>query len=89
MAVNDYIKIDTNTTTAIHAGKLKEGVRQLRNAIDTLIFIRKMMEHMTDESDFTLIETLFGLDAGKGATVYSLVNGAVGNAQKNLTEQVG
>jgi hypothetical protein len=89
MAVNDYIKIDTSTTTAIHAQKLKEGIRQLRNAVDTLVFIRKMMEHMTDESDFALIELLFGLEAGKGSIVYNLVNGAVGNAQKNLTEQVG
>jgi hypothetical protein len=89
MAVIDYIKIDTTTTTGIHAGKLKQGIRQLRDAVDTLVFLRKLMEHMTDESDFTMIETLFGLEAGKGSIVYGLVNGAVGNAQKNLTEQVG
>lgn len=89
MATNDYIKINTNTTTAIHANNLKNGIRHLRQAYDEMLFIRRMMEHMTDETDFSTIEALFGLDAGKGSAVYSLVNNAVGNGAKNLTEQVG
>lgn len=89
MATNDYIKIDTSTTTAIHAQRLKGGIRQLRQAYDEIIFIRRMMEHMTDETDFTTIEALFGLEVGKGAAVYTLVNNGVGAGAKNLTEQVG
>lgn len=89
MAVNDFIKIDTSTVTATHAQRLKNAVIELRRAIDDLIFLRKTMEHMTDEASFTLIEELFGVAPGKGATVYALVNNSVSTAAKNLTEQVG
>lgn len=88
MPVNDYIKIG-NEPAAIHAAKLRSGIRQLRQAYYEMIFIRRMMEHMTDEVDFSLIETLYGLETGNGARVYALVNNAVGNGAKNLTEQVG
>lgn len=89
MAVNDFIRIDTSTVTATHAQRLKGAVNELRRAIDDLIFLRKTMEHMTDELSYTLIEELFGIAPGKGGAVYALVNNAVSAGAKNLTEQVG
>lgn len=55
------------------------------------------MNHNHDGSVFTDLEALFGLPAGKGQTVFDLVNGAVGSMEgafqvadaKNITERVG
>lgn len=89
MASNIWIKIHTEINTATQAQQLKSAIADLRRAIDSLTFIRKKMENMTNETDFALIEELYGLDAGKGTTVYALVNGALGAGAKSLTEQVG
>lgn len=56
-----------------------------------------IMGHNNDGTVFTDIDTLFGLPAGKGQTVFNLVNGSIGSMQgnfqvadaKTITEQVG
>lgn len=85
----DYIKIDTSTTTAIHAQTLKNAVRQVRQAYDDVIFLKQMMDHMTDGTSYVDVETYFGLASGQGQAVYDLVNNSMGAAAKNLTERVG
>lgn len=93
----DYIKIDTSTTTAIHAGTLKSFVHALRDAYEQGLKVKAIMAHNHDGSVFTDIETLFGVPAGMGQTVFDLVNGTVGSMEgtfkvadaKNLTERVG
>ena len=85
----DFIKIDTGITTAIHAGTLKSTVQQVRQAYDRIIFLKQMMDHMTDGTNFTDVELYFGLPVGQGQTVYNLVNAAMGAPARNLTEQVG
>jgi hypothetical protein len=55
------------------------------------------MTHSNDGTDFTDIETLFGVEAGSGQVVFDLVNGSTGamigqfqNADcKTITEKVG
>jgi hypothetical protein len=55
------------------------------------------MTHNNDGTNFTDIETLFGIEAGEGQTVFDLVNGStgamVGTFQntdcKTITEKVG
>lgn len=79
MAV-DFIKVDpTLTPQAQPCGVLLLGlVAQLRNTIDQLDRVKAVMDHSNDGATFSAIETLFGLPAGKGQTVYDLVNGTSG-----------
>lgn len=55
------------------------------------------MGHLNDGSNFSDIESAFGLEAGQGQILFDLVNGAVGsmegqfqvNDAKTITEKVG
>lgn len=93
----DFIKVDTATTTATHAADLKAFVSVLRDAYQRGKKIIAVMGHNNDGSNFADIEALFGLPAGKGQTVFNLVNGAVGSMEgtfqvadaKNITETLG
>ena len=74
----DFIKIDSTTTTAIFASELKSCINSLRDTIDRLDKVKGIMDHNQDGTVFTDIETLFGLPAGKGTTVYDYINGSRG-----------
>ena len=90
----DFIKIDP---IASQANLLKNYVNVLRQAYEIGGRVRAIMTHNNDGTVFTDIETLFGLPAGKGQTVFNLVNGSIGSMEgtfqvsdaKTLTEQVG
>jgi hypothetical protein len=90
----DYIKI---TPTAPQAMLLRNFIAAQRQAYNLGVQVREMMGHNNDGADFSDIETLFGLPAGKGQTVFDLVNGAVGSMvgdfqsddAKQITEQLG
>lgn len=93
----DFIKIDTTTTTATQAGELKAFTTILRDAYARGKKILAVMGHNNDGTVFTDIEALYGLPAGKGQTVFNLINGAVGSMEgsfqvsdaKNVTETLG
>ena len=93
----DFIKVDTTTITATHARKLLEYKERLRAAYDAGKHVLAIMNHNNDGANWSDIEALFGLPAGKGRTVYDLMNGSVGAMEgtfqtadaKNLTETVG
>jgi hypothetical protein len=97
MPVNDYIKIDTSTTSAVEAGTLKNAIRQLEIAKQQLTSVINKMGHNTNGTVFTTMEGLYGLPAGSGQTVYDLVNGTIGamngtfqnNNSTTLIERVG
>jgi hypothetical protein len=97
MPVNDYIKIDTTISTAVEAGTLKSAIRQLETAKQALTSVLNKMGHNSDGTVFTSLETLYGLPAGKGQTVFDLVNGTIGamngtfqnNNSTTLIERVG
>lgn len=81
----DHIKIDTtNAATSPLAQSLKSYVQQLRLAFNTGEQIVAQMSHMNDGTNFTDIETIFGLPAGKGQAVFDLVNGAQGSMKGNF-----
>lgn len=92
----DFIKIDITQSAATQAGLLKNYVTQLRNSYELGKRCIAIMGHNNDGTVFSDIETLFGLPAGKGQTVFNLVNGSVGSMEgtfqvadaKNITEQV-
>ena len=73
----DFIKINTNG--APQAVLLKGYVQALRSAIEQGERVRAIMNHNHDNVDFSDIESLFGLPAGSGQTVFDLVNGSVGS----------
>lgn len=93
----DFIKIDASVTTATQAGLLKSYVASLRQAYELGTRVKAIMTHNNDGSTFTDIETFFGLPAGKGQTVFNLVNGSIGSMEgtfqvadaKTITEQLG
>lgn len=93
----DFIAINTTAPAAIGAGPLKTYVRQMRDAYQSGQWIKAVMVHNNDGTNFTDIETLFGLPAGSGQVVFDLVNGSVGAMEGTfqvadcvvLTEKVG
>jgi|SRR5882724_5128069 len=94
----DFIKIDvSNPSVATQAALLKNYVAVLRQAYETGTRVKAIMTHNNDGTVFTDIETYFGLPAGKGQTMFNLVNGSIGSMEgtfqvsdaKTITESVG
>ncbi len=67
-----YIVIGTETRLA---AELRQAVRNLVQAWQQIDHIKDIMDTQAAASDFSLIESQFGLPAGKGETVYNLVAG--------------
>jgi hypothetical protein len=68
-----YIKVDISKRlgadlrqTVVHGAEFDERLHRLKDVMETMI----------DGSDYSRLETEFGLAAGKGETVYNLVSGA-------------
>lgn len=72
-----YEHIKITASAGPHASELNNAVTQLEAARDTFRRLKEQMEAMIDGVDYTRIETLFGLEAGNGQTVYNLVAGTV------------
>lgn len=93
----DFIKIDTTTSTATQAASLRAFKDTLRSAYEQGKRILAVMGHNNDGTVFTDVESLFGLPANKGQTVFNLVNGSIGSMEgtfqvadvKTLTETLG
>lgn len=93
----DFIKVDRTQSAATQASLLLSYVSALRQSYELGVKTLAVMNHNNDGSVWTDLETLFGLPAGKGQTVYNLINGSVGSMTgafqvpdaKNLTETLG
>lgn len=93
----DFIKIDRTNVAATQAASLLNYANNIRAAYDQGTKILAVMGHNNDGTVFTDIETLYGLPAGKGQTVFNLVNGSIGSMNgtfqvadaKTVTEIVG
>ena len=92
----DFITI-TSTATSVQAPLLKSYISALRQAYNLGAQCAAIMTHNNDGTDFTDVETLFGVESGEGQAVFDLVNGSTGamnglfqnNDCKTITEQVG
>jgi hypothetical protein len=71
----DFIKVTTNDTNAPFAADLVSLVRQVRGVFDQIDKVLDVMTHTNNGSDFTTLETLFGLPTGQGQMVFDLCNG--------------
>lgn len=85
-----YIK--QNMTT--HAARLCSTVRNLRDSISDLRELYATLASMRDGSNYSLIEEMFGLTAGDGQRVFSLVRDslelidALDNGQANKLQRL-
>ncbi len=76
MAVQ-YILVDTSQRLG---SELRQAVNY-GNAFDTqVVRLKEIMETMIDGTDYSAVETNFGLQVGSGQTVYNLVSGAATDA---------
>ena len=62
-------------TNTEQSSNLDTALQNLRNARDRLNYAKAVMETCIDSGDYTLVETLWGLPAGTGETVYNLISG--------------
>lgn len=76
MAAN-FISVDTTTTTARFSREAVSLSVQIRSLIDLLEQISSKGAQMNDGTDYTLLETLYGLPTGTGQTYLSFVNGSL------------
>ena len=73
----DFIKIDQGLTTQKFASELISAINSLRQTQVQFTRIAELMSHMNDGSNFTDIETYFGLPAGVGSGTNTIVSGVV------------
>lgn len=74
----DFVKVDKAQAGQKFGPDLMTAATQTRFLIDHLEFIKGVMEHNTDGSNYADVETLFGLAAGNGAIAYNLIAGTLG-----------
>lgn len=65
------------TTTTVHGGRLLNIVDQINNSIADLRVLYSSMLAMRGGTDYTRIETMFGLNAGEGQTVFNYVKESI------------
>jgi hypothetical protein len=68
-----YLPIDT---TKRFGAKLQEDAALLGDAVSKIRLMNDLLQNMQDGVDYTLVEQMFGLPAGKGADLVYLVAGA-------------
>jgi hypothetical protein len=94
---NDFILITVNAQNQSQASQLKNLASVAAQVYSMAAAVRNKMTHMNTGSDFTRIETEFGLQPGTGQEVFDMVNGALnamdGTMQtsdfKTMTEKLG
>ena len=79
MGAIDFIKVSSNDTNATRASALVSAARALREAYEQLGYVLDNMNHLHDGTDFSQIETFYGLEAGNGQVEFNLINGAKGS----------
>lgn len=90
----DFIPINLQSP---QGSLLKQYTQALRQAYELGMRVSGIMNHSNDGTNFTNIETTFGVPAGDGRTVFDLVNGSTGAMNgtfqnqdcKTITEKVG
>ena len=70
----DHISINTG---AHYGFRLRTALDNCRNGFKELEFMVDLMSHMNDGSDYSYLETKFGLKAGEGQTVQSEITSAL------------
>lgn len=100
--IADFITIDREAAAALEAGELLQWIRDLRSVYERGSRIREKMKHNFDDSNpqsivWSALEAKWGVPTGKGADVYTYIDGTVGSmegvfqtsAARDLTARVG
>lgn len=74
---NDFIKIDLDTSPSEQSRTLFNALKDLRQGREELLRVREWMNHSISVSDYTVLETRFGLPTGSGADAFLLVDGSL------------
>src|SRR5262245_58562252 len=69
--------IAINQAAGAFAADLAQALRQIVGAQERLTFLKAKMDQMIAGADYTMVESNFGLAAGKGQQVYNLVAGSL------------
>ncbi len=70
---NNHVAVNT---AVLRGASLQSLVFQLQQARGNLGQVKMVMDQCIDGSDYSALETLYGLPAGTGQTVYNIVAGA-------------
>ena len=74
---NDLIVVDLDTNTGEPPRSLYNAVKFLRQARDEIKKVRDWGLHSISVSDYSVFETRFGIPVGKGAAVFTLLDGTL------------
>lgn len=74
---NDFIRIDLDTSPSEQSRTLFNALKDLRQGREELVRVREWMNHSISLSDYTVLETRFGLPAGTGSDAFLLVDGSL------------
>ena len=74
---NDLIVVDLDTNTGEPPRSLYNAVKFLRQARDEIKKVRDWGLHSISVSDYSVFETRFGIPVGKGASVFTLLDGTL------------
>jgi hypothetical protein len=74
---NDLIYVDNTVTTAVYANELKNAVEAVRTAREKIKKIQGWMVHSFAGSDYSTVETRFGIATGLGDDVFLLIDGSL------------
>ena len=74
---NDFIFINLDTNTGEPPRALYNAVKFLRQARDEINKVRDWGLHSISVSDYSVFETRFGIPVGKGASVFTLLDGTI------------
>jgi hypothetical protein len=80
-----YIPISTGQRLG---SQLRNAIDQLQSAKQALAKLKAIMDTQVDASDYSLVESQFGLQTGQGQTCYNIVAGTNGDiaASTNVSE---
>lgn len=74
---NDLIPVDRTVSTAVFAGDLKSAIEQIRSARSALERVRDYALHSIDGTDYSGVETRFGVPTGSGGSLFTLLDGSL------------
>lgn len=74
---NDFVRIDLDTNQGEPPRSLYNSVKYLRQTREEVRKVRDWMLHSVSLSDYSVLETRFGLPVGTGSAIYTLVDGTL------------
>lgn len=84
----DFIKVNTTDSAAFMAKDVQRAAKLTEDLIQLLTFIKERSTHLfvgAPTNNFAPLEQAFGVEAGKGQTVFDMINGTLGAMAGTMT----